>query len=107
MVIYVEQVSTLSFSFQFCQMLCLWGDKESQKKKIIQLYGHCLFCCCFEHKEFVLPCVLEVNKGIFLLQYIFIFGFNQFLHIPTVFFQFTEIASLSFSNSIAFGSSTR
>lgn len=51
----------------------------------------------------------------FFLQYILIFGFNQYLnlkqlifnYIPTVSFQFTEIASLSFSNCIAFGSSTR
>lgn len=66
-----------------------------------------LFCCCFEHKELVLPCVLKANKANFFLKYILLLGFNQFLHIPTLLFQFTEIASLSFSNSIAFGSSTR
>lgn len=33
--------------------------------------------------------------------------FNRILHIPTVLFHFAEIASLSFSKGIAFGSSTR
>lgn len=44
-----------------------------------------LFCCCFEHKELVLPCVLKANKANFFWNIFFYWGLINFYTFPLSF----------------------
>lgn len=78
------------------------------QKEVTQPDGdHPSSCSSENWWQALLPLHVPNIKQVILFEIHSSFEFNHILHIPTVLFHFTEIASLSFSEGIAFGSSTR